>query len=83
LELPSHSALVAHVFYYAGRSEKPFALKDLEAQKMRETADRSGRRLIEAFHDRLPHRELMLSTEVCDERGRAVIYDESVIPIAP
>lgn len=32
--------------------EKPFAMNVVEAQKMRDTADRTGRRLIEAFHDR-------------------------------
>lgn len=48
--------------------EKPFAMNAVEAQKMRDTADRTGRRLIEAFHDR--YHPLSLELDAIKASGR-------------
>lgn len=48
--------------------EKPFAMNAVEAQRMRDAADRSGRRLIEAFHDR--YHPLSLELDAIRASGR-------------
>ena len=53
--------------------EKPFAMNAFEARKMRDTADRTGRRLIEAFHDRYHPLSLELDAVKASERlGRII-----------
>ena len=52
---PSRHAELSIAALNAGKDvlcEKPFAMNAVQAQEMNDAADRSGRRVIEAFHDR-------------------------------
>lgn len=67
--------------------EKPIAMNAVEAQEMAGVAARTGRRLIEAFHDRYhPLSEYLLGVRASGELGQLLFVDASfrvTIPFDP